>query len=335
LRHFSKSGESFMKKITILAVRNTFASTIMGPMDVFFQAGRVWNHIHGLPIKPFFEVELVSIDGKPVKCLNGVEIKPHRSIDEVKDTDLILIPSLTDIEKTIKYGSAIIQWLKDRYRRGASMAAVCTGPFFLAETGLLDDKTATTHWGYIDLFRQRYPRVNLKPERLITDEGDLYCSGGLGAGMDLPIYLVEKFCGRQVAIQCSKSLIHDMGQRSQVPYSVFQFQKNHGDEGIKITQQWIENNYTREVDFDIVSKKHGMSRRTFERRFKKATGETPLVYLQLTRVEAAKRILETKGGTFDEICHQVGYETSSYFREIFKKHTGLLPTEYQKKFNNL
>ncbi len=321
-----------MKKITILALRNTFASTVIGPMDVFSLAGQLWNHIHGLPITPFFKVEIASFDGKPVKCLNNIIIQPHRAIEDVEKTDLILIPSITDIEKTIKYGAPGLQWLQSHYRQGASIASFCTGAFFLAETGLLNGKTATTHWGYVDLFKQMYPRVNLKPERLITDEGDLFCAGAFGAGVDLPVYLVEKYCGHEVAIQCSKSLIHDMGRSSQAPYSVFQFQKNHTDEKVKIIQQWIEDHYAEEVDFEIVTKQFGMSRRTFERRFKKATGDTPLVYLQRTRVEAAKIMLEVKSETFDEISCRSGYENSSHFRGIFKKYTGLLPTEYQRKF---
>jgi transcriptional regulator GlxA family with amidase domain len=304
-------------------------------MDVFFQAGQLWNHINGIPLTPFFRVEIVSFDGNPVKCLNNVSLQPHRSISEVEKTDLIIIPSITDIDKTIRYGSESLKWLLTHYEKGASIASVCTGAFFLAETGLLDGKTATTHWGFVDLFRQMYPGINLKPERLITDEGDLYCAGALGAGIDLSVYLVEKYCGHEVAIQCSKALIHDMGRSSQAPYSVFQFQKKHADEAIKIAQKWIENNYAKDIDINLVSKIHGMSRRTFERRFKKATGDTPLSYLQRTRVEAAKRFLEKKAGTFDEICYRVGYEDSSHFREVFKRHTGLLPSEYQNKFRSL
>lgn len=321
-----------MKKITILAIRNTIATTVFGPMDVFYQAGRLWNDIHGHPHHPYFEVEVVSAGGEPVRCLNNMVIQPHRALEEVSATDLILIPSLINIEKTIKYSRPIIDWLVDHYRQGTSIASVCTGSFFLAETGLLDGRTATTHWGYVDKFRQMYPRVRLKPERLIIDEGDLFCAGALGAGIDLSVYLIEKYCGHEVAVQSSKALIHDMGRNSQAPYSVFPFQKEHSDEAIKVSQDYIEENYAREINFDEISKNLGMSRRTFERRFKNATGDTPLAYLQRTRVEAAKRMLETGSSTFDEICYQLGYENSSHFRELFKKHTRLLPTEYQKKF---
>lgn len=321
-----------MKKITLLALHNTIATTLLGPMDVFFQAGQLWNFINGLPPTQLFEVKIVSTDGNPVQCLNGVQLQPHGAIDQIDHTDLIIVPSVTDFARTVKYGQAALQWLRRHHARGTHIASVCTGAFFLAETGLLDGKTATTHWGFVDLFRKMYPRVQLKPERLITDEGDLYCAGALAAGIDLAFYLVEKYCGRETAVQCSKALIHDMGRTSQAPYSVFQFQKNHSDEAVKRAQYWIEQNYTQEVDLNAVASQHGMSRRTFERRFKQSTGDTPLAYLQRTRVEAAKRMLENHHGTFNEISYQLGYENSGHFREVFKKHTGMLPSEYQNHF---
>lgn len=301
-------------------------------MDIFFLAGQLWNNIHGLPLTPYFEVELVSADGKPVKCLNNVSILPHRSMGDVSKTDLIIIPSISDIEKTLRRNSETIAWLKEHHQRGASIASVCTGAFLLAETGLLDGKTATTHWGFCDAFRLRYPRVLLKPERLITDEGSLYCAGNLAAGIDLSIYLVEKYCGLEVAIQCSKALLHDMGRISQAANSILSFQKKHNDEAVRNSQQWLEDHFSQAVDMNAVARMHGMSLRTFERRFKKATGDTPLVYLQRTRVEEAKKMMERGIVQFDEISYRMGYEDSNHFRQVFKKHTGLLPTEYQKYF---
>lgn len=323
-----------MKKVTILAMQNTIATTVLGPMDVFFLAGRLWNVIYDQKMTPFFDVEIVSETGDPVKCLNNLLIVPHRAVKEVKKTDLIIISSITNRERKPKHNPATIQWLKQQHRRGASIASVCTGAFLLAATGLLDGKTATTHWGFMDLFREQYPRVHLKPEHLITDEQTLYCAGALSAGIDLSLYLVEKYCGHEIAIQCSKSLLHDMGRQSQAPYSVFQFQKKHGDEAVKAAQLWLEDHYAEPVDMDVTARMHGMSRRSFERRFKKATGDTPLFYLQRTRVEVAKRLMEAQRVTFDEISYQTGYENSSHFREVFKKHTGLLPTEYQRHFRS-
>ncbi len=153
--------------------------------------------------------------------------------------------------------------------------------------------------------------------------------------MDLSLYLVEKFCGREVAIQCGKSLIHDFGRNSQAPYRVFRFQKNHSDEKIRAFQEWIEGHYSREINVGLVATRYGMTRRTFERRFKNATGDSPLHYIQRIRVEKAKQLLENEGKTLSDICRQVGYEDSAHFRSIFKKHTGLLPSEYRGKFTSI
>lgn len=328
-----RKDQNKMKQIAILGIQHTIATTVFGPMDVFSQAGILWNLIHGQAITPFFKVKIVTWDGEPVTCLNNIPLPPHCSVRDLDTPDLIIVPSIADVKKTIALNQGLLKWLQQKHAQGASIASVCTGAFFLAETGLLDGKSATTHWGFVELFQKMYPKVRLKAERLITDEGNLYCAGALGAGIDLSLYLVEKFCGREVAVQCAKSLIHDMDRNSQAPYRVFRFQQDHSDQGIKKSQQWIEENFKKNISIDLISKTHGMSRRTFERRFKKATGDTPLNYLQRIRVEKAKRLLENSQKNFGEICYRVGYEDSSHFRMVFKKHTGLLPSEYQKKFS--
>jgi transcriptional regulator GlxA family with amidase domain len=253
----------------------------------------------------------------------------------VRDTDLIVVSSILDIEKTLAVQGEAIDWLKDHYRRGSHVATICTGAFVLAETGLLDGKTATTHWGFADQFQKRYPTIELKPERLITDEGDLFCSGGYNAGIDLSLYLVEKYYGHEVALQSSKSVISDIGRTSQAPYAIFRLQKKHHDDQVLGVQEWIEKNFDRNFNYDTLARKNGMSRRTLERRFKAATGETPLTYQQNIRVEAAKRLLENSKRAFDEITYRVGYEDSSTFRKVFLKQTRLRPSEYRKKFQRV
>ena len=324
-----------MQQITILALHNAMASSVTGPMDVFYQAGVLWNYFHGQKLTPYFDARMVTTNGEPLKCLNGVRMLPQGSIDDVQETDLILISSIFDIDKTLKYQGEAIGWLKDRYHRGAKIASICTGAFLLAETGLLDGKTATTHWGYAEQFQKRYPRVKLISERLITDEGDLFCSGGYNAGVDLSLYLVEKYCGHDVALQSSKSMLADIGRTTQAPYAIFQYQKDHNDSRILAVQDWIEDNFAQNFNYNELASKNGMSRRTFERRFKTATGDTPLVYQQRIRVEAAKRMLENGDHSFDEITYRVGYEDSSSFRKVFSKQTGLRPIEYQKKFQRV
>ena len=324
-----------MKSVTILAMQYTMAATVISPMDVFYQAGVMWNVFNGKALTPYFDIRLVTSNGKPFRCLNGVRLIPDGSIYDVQETDLIVVSSILDIEKMLARQGEVVDWLQAMHRRGSYIATICSGAFVLAETGLLDGKTATTHWGFAEQFKKRYPKIDLKLERLITDEGSLFCSGGYNAGIDLSLYLVEKYCGHEVALQSSKSMISDIGRTTQAPYCMYQFRKDHNDDQILPVQEWIEKNYDRNFNYDLLAGIGGMSRRTMERRFKNATGETPLTYQQSIRVEVAKRLLENESRSFDEITYQVGYEDSSTFRKIFSKHTGLVPTEYRKKFQRI
>lgn len=321
-----------MKKIVIMAMRNTMASAITGPMDVFYQAGVMWNHFEGKALTPFFDVRVVTTNGAPFRCLNGLRIVPDGAMRDAGEADLIVVSSILDIERTLRVQSEVVAWLQERYARGAHIATICSGAFVLAETGLLDGKSATTHWAFAERFKQRYPRINLKSERLITDEGDLFCSGGFNAGVDLSLYLVEKYCGHEVALQSAKSMISEMGRTTQAPFTVFHYHKDHHDPQILAAQEWIEKNFDKNFNYEKLARENGMSRRTMERRFKNATGETPLTYQQSLRVEAAKRLLEKGNRSFEEITWQVGYEDSSTFRKVFIKQTGLVPTQYRRKF---
>ncbi len=321
-----------MKKVTILAFDSAPSTTITGPLDVFSFAGGSANLIAEESPEPNFEVTIASPDGAPVQCANRVSIAAHQAMHEVKDPDLIVIAGLWDVEGVLSRHQEAFDWLREQYGRGAHIASMCTGSFVLAATGLLDGKEATTHWGAAEVFRQLFPKVNLKPEKLIVDSGDLYCAGAFTACYDLSLYLVAKYVGYNVAAESAKTLIHDIGRISQTPYSSFNFQRNHTDDSILQTQRKLEKNYSDDLDIDNLAQEVGMSRRTFERRFKTATGETCLQYLQKVRVEVAKQILEEKSSSFDEVSYEVGYENSSFFRKIFQKQTGLRPTEYRNKF---
>lgn len=321
-----------MKKVAILALRNAIATSVTGPFDVFGQTGVMWNFVNGMPLDKRFEVEVVTVDGQPVKCLSNIFIQAQRSISEVQHPDLILIASVANIEEVIGNNPETVDWLRLHHSRGTHLASVCTGAYLLAETGLLDGKTATTHWGFARDFQKRYPKIKLRAERLITDEGNLFCSGGPSSGADLAFYLVKKYLGREISLQCSKAMAHDFARRSQSPYSVFQLQKNHGDDAILEVQKHLEENFSEPISNASVASKFAMSLRSFERRFKKATGDTPLTYLKRVRVETAKRLLETTNLSFSEITFRVGYEDCSSFRQLFVKTVGLRPKEYQQKF---
>jgi transcriptional regulator GlxA family with amidase domain len=319
-------------KVTVLGLYNSMATTIFGPMDILNQAGRLWNRVSKSPQTPFFDVSIASVDGRPIQCLNKVQIQPHCSIESIQKTDLIVIASATYIEEILQTSPGLVPWIRRQYEQGAHVASICTGVFLLAETGLLDGKSATLHWGFTEMFRRKYPRVNLKQDKMFIDQGRLYCSAGVNAGMDLSLYLVEKFCGRQVAVKSAKTMILDLGREMQTPYISFHFSKDHGDILILKAQEWIEQHYIESIDYVRLAEKFRMSRRSLERRFKQATGVTPLVYLQQLRVETAKSLLEEGSQTFNEITYRVGYEDIPFFRKVFIKLTGLRPKEYQQRF---
>jgi len=321
-----------MKKITILGLYNSMATTIFGPMDIFNQAGRLWNRVNKSPQAPFFDVAIASVDGRPIQCLNKIQVQPHIGISEVTHTDLLIIASATYIEAILEKNPEVVSWIRRQYQQGAHVASICTGVFLLAETGLLDGKCATLHWGFTEVFRCRYPQVKLQEDRMFIDQDRLYCSAGVNAGMDLSLYLVEKFCGRPMALQSAKTMILDLGRESQSPYLSYLFSKDHGDPLILKAQKWMEEHFREAIDYDQLAKKFRVSRRSLERRFKQATGATPLGYLQKLRVEEAKRLLEEGRQTFNEIAYQVGYEDIPFFRRLFSRLSGLRPKEYQQRF---
>lgn len=321
-----------MKKVTLLGFDNTLATTLFGPMDIFNQAGRLWNRVHKTPATPAFEVTIASADGKPIRLTNNVIVQPHTSIASVVRTDLVVIASATTVDRIMGAHPQLVPWIRSQFEHGAQVASVCTGVFLLAETGLLDGRSATLHWGFTQMFKDRYPQVDIEPDRMVVDHGRLYCSAGANAGMDLSLYLVEKFCGRQVAVQCAKTLVLDLGRDIQTPYGSFLLPVDHGDTLILDVQQRIEKQHTQTVDYEQLAAAYRMSRRSLERRFKAATGMTLLAYVQKLRVETAKRLLEAGRHTFNEITYRVGYEDINFFRKIFVRYTGLRPRAYQRRF---
>ncbi len=319
-----------MKRVVILAFENTVASTFTGPLDVFHQAGRLYDRLMGGAEAPWFEVLLATLDGKPFTTRTGLRVTPHLGVADVAGADLVLISALGSLNSA-RYPGAV-EWLREQAERGADLASVCTGAFLLAATGLLDGKTATTHWAFADAFRERFPAVDLRPERILTDEGRVLCSAGFTAAVDLSLHLVERYCGRPAAVHSAKAMVHDLQRHSQSPYAVFRFPRGHGDAGVLSVQFWIENHFAESVGYSELAARFAMSPRTLERRFKAATGVTPLQYQHRARVEAARRLLEETDRSFDEITFQVGYGDGGFFRKVFVKETGLRPAAYRRRF---
>ncbi|MBF0351182.1 MAG: helix-turn-helix domain-containing protein [SAR324 cluster bacterium] len=324
-----------MYQATILALPYSLSSCITGLMDVLCATGIDWNLPQQFMQKSAFDVKIVSLDGQPVKCINRMPIIPHCSLGEISDTDLIFIPSMgLHLRRDSQVSQYVLPWLHEHFEKGASIAGLCTGSFILAETGLLDGKDATTHWACAQQFQERYPQVRLHPERIMTDAGRLFCSGGNYACFDLAFYLIEKFCGYETAASCAKTFVLDLDRTSQNPYVIFRAQKSHKDQEILAVQEWLEVHYANIITLEEVANRAAMSTRNFKRRFKKATGDSLVVYLQRLRVDAAKKELENFQKSIEEIGYALGYENIGFFRKLFKRYTGLSPNHYRQKLKN-
>ena len=321
-----------MKEITVLLLDQMFSSTALGPMEVFRHAGSLWNVLTGTTLAPRFRVTTASADGGPVPCDGGIQIQPNVALKDVRKTDLIFVPTtglnIDDVERN----APIVPWLKRRSMRGVAIASVCSGVGLVAAAGLLDGKRATTHWGLAERFREKYPKVKWMPELMVTEDGGFYCGGGVNASLDLSIYLVERFCGHEVAMQTAKALLIETQRAWQAGFAIVPLKTDHTDDTISSAQEWMHKNFAKSFSLEDLAERVGMSMRNFVRRFKQATGDTPLIYLQKLRVAAAKRMLENNHRTMPEISAAVGYQDVVFFRSLFQRHTGILPSEYRERF---
>jgi len=323
-----------MAKITLLAENNCVASSIAGSMDAFSLANLMWFYLKNDGGGEMFETEIVTVDGRPVIAYGGIVLSPVKSIHEVDQTDLVLLPAfLPPFDFTSKRIRTICDWIRKFYQRGNEIASTCTGTFLLAETGLLNDRIATTNWQFAGLFRKLYPEVNLQVDRIMTEDSGLYSTGAVTAFMTLCLHIIKKYGSPDLASRCAKGLLVDPDRLSQSPYIVYDFWKDHKDKQILKAQEWIEKNYTSKFSIDDLAVNTGISPRHFKRRFKSATGETTLAYLQRLRIENAKRLLERTRETINEITWKVGYEDINSFRRLFNKHTGMSPKTYRNKFS--
>jgi transcriptional regulator GlxA family with amidase domain len=330
-----------LTRIGILAYPNCVASAVLGALDVFAIANWEWQNRQAESIDnalPMFQVQVLSLDGQPVQGFGHCPaIVPHDAVQQPPQAfDLIMVPPwLGDLEAILHAEHSAIAWIKDCHVQGINLSAVCTGTFFLAEAGLLAGRPATTHWMWAPHFRKRYPEVSLKPERILIDGGDVICAGGMTAYLDLSLYLVAKYGSADLATTCSKLLLVDTGRWSQAPYQLFNAPKNHLDEPILRTQDWLEEHHTEPVSIQELAQVANLEKRTFMRRFKRATGDSPLQYVQQLRISSAKHLLESTNQSFAEITWQLGYQDVSSFQRLFKQVTGLSPGDYRNKFSLL
>jgi len=324
--------ETLLRAIIVL-VNDGYASTAVGPIEVFTAAGRMFNEMSGRTARPRFDVTMASIDGAPIESAYGLRIEPQVRIDDVDDADLIFVSASGPTPaKWIERHGAILPWLIDHHRRGTMIAGVCSGVAFLAEAGLLDGRQATTHWGVAEAFAARYPRVTWRPDLLITEDAGLFCGGGVNASTDLSLYLVERLCGRETAIKCAKALILDMPRQHQSGYAFLPVARAHNDAGVRFIEDHLTANFTAPMPMRELAREAGMSDRTLARRFKSATGHRPGEYLQLVRIAAARQLFEDGERSVQRAAALVGYEDPAFFRRVFKRHTGMSPAAYREHY---
>ncbi|RYY84341.1 MAG: helix-turn-helix domain-containing protein [Chitinophagaceae bacterium] len=321
-----------MKQLTILVPEgDNNLSSITGSYKLFTRANEYWASTGRTAP---FRVQLAG-------CSNSIDFhgglfsaRPHILIDALAQTDAIIIPSLNHrYTESIAANPALIRWISAQYANGAEVASICTGAFLLAATGLLDGRSCSTHWAVAEDFRKRFPRINLRTDLLITDEAGIYTNGGAYSFLHLLLYLIEKWYDRPTAIYCAKVFQIEPDRHSQSPFAIFTGQKQHDDEVVLQAQAYIESNPGERISFEELSARYAVGRRNFDRRFVKATGNTPAEYAQRVRVEAAKKALETSNKTVAEVMYAVGYTDEKAFREVFRRFSGLSPLEYRGRFN--
>ena len=322
--------ETKTQHVSILAMRNANYAAVLDARSVFRKVNEIYRAKHR---RDLFDIQIVA-ETKTMVIEEGlVTIQADATVDDVTRTDLVIIPALRgDMISSGHHNRFFVDWLIRQYKQNAEIASLCTGAFMLAFTGLLTDKKCTTHWQYADEFRFYYPNITLVDDKIIVEQNGLYSSGGSNAYWNLLVFLVEKYVNREMAILIAKYFVVNMDKVQQTPFIVFNGLKKHNDAEILKAQEYIEGNYVSKITTEDMAEKFFLNRRTFERRFKKATHCTVLEYVQKVRIEASKKALEIGRKSVDEIMTSVGYFDSQTFRELFKKVTGVTPLEYRNRY---
>ncbi|CAN5490139.1 helix-turn-helix domain-containing protein [soil metagenome] len=320
-----------MKNVSILVPETAVIEAVADPHYMFRAVNQFLESKGKIPL---FNVQLVGLT-KEVKLNNNLfTVHTDKVLKDVKQTDLIFIPAISgDVKKAIDLNRNFYPWIVEQHQKGAEVASLCIGAFLLASTGLLSGKKCSTHWNSANEFRRMFPDVELVDGSIITEDQGIYSSGGANSYWSLLLYLVEKYTDRDTAILASKFFAVDIDRDSQAAFMIFEGQKNHADKEILKAQQYIEVNFSEKIKVDDLAKQLLIGRRSFERRFKKATNNTIIEYIQRVKIEAAKRSFESSRKNINEVMFDVGYTDTKAFRTVFKKITGLTPIEYRNKYN--
>jgi len=319
-----------MKHISILILKEATLTSIDSTLQLFTRINDFLKY-QGRP--PYYTIELIGATKSTALNNGSFYIRADKTLEEVTKTNLVILPMICgDFVKAINSNKDFYGWIENQYAAGAEIASLCTGSFVLASTGILNTKKCAVHWAAANDFTIMFPGVTVAGDKIMTDENGIYTSGGGYSYLNLLLYLVEKHLGREFSVLASKMFEIDIERSSQNSFAIFMGQKQHGDSDVLTAQEFIENNYTEKFTVDELSTKCGVGRRTFERKFKKLTGNSFMQYAQRVKVEAAKKQLETGKKTINEIIYEIGYNDINAFREVFKKYTGFTPIEYRNKY---
>src|SRR5260221_5831504 len=320
-----------MKEIVLIIHEDATLSTVTGAMDMFIHTNSLFQKLYKQ--QPF---KIIPAGETPNNQLLQIQspFVSYCSLNEISHPDLIIVPAFYgDRDMMLKKHQVIINWIKTMHQNGSEVASLCSGIYFLAEAGLLPGRSCTAHWNDMADIVQRYPDVNFLSDMVITDQEGIYTSGGSFSSLNLILYLIDKFCGREVGIWASKMFSLDMDRINQSHFAVFKGQRQHKDDEILKAQTYIEQNHHLQLNIDEIAGHTNMSKRNFIRRFKKATHNTPFEYLQRVKIEAAKKALEKGTQNINLLMYDAGYNDIKTFREVFKKITGLTPQDYKRKYS--
>jgi transcriptional regulator GlxA family with amidase domain len=321
-----------MKHVSILPLCDATLSSIDSCHQLFSRVNDFMRY-QGRPA--FYDIDLVGLANE-TSLSNGLyTVSSTKTIEQVSKTDTIVLPLLCgDFKQAIQQNSGYTDWLVTQYHNGAEIVCLCVGSFYLASTGLLNDKSCAVHWAARAEFAHMFPAVKITDDSIITDDNGIYTCGGGFSYLNLLLYIFEKHLGREISILASKMFEIDIERKSQHPYAIFIGQKRHGDDNVLKAQEWIENNPTETMTVESICTRCHVGRRTFERHFRKCTGNSITEYIQRVKVEFAKKHLETGQKSISEIIYETGYNDIDAFRRVFKKLTSLSPAEYRKKYSS-
>jgi len=324
-------------EVLIVAVPETAGSALYGMFDVLLAAGNIWQTLVREDEQTLFHVRIVAASKKPFTCGNGIPVRPDCSIHDNLDTSIIILPEIwLGPDETIRGRyAALTEWIRQQYKNGASIYSACSGAIMLAETGLLDGCEATSHWGYQDMFSKQYPAVRFRPEPnlVFADvEGRIVTAGGTTSWHDLAVHIISRYSSPGEALRIAKVYLLKWHGEGQLPYAALVRRNPHADSVVRGCEEWLGKHYQETDAIRQVIGSAGIPERTLKRRFKAATGTTLIEYLQNLRIEAAKQLLESGQLPVDEISVEVSYEDPSFFRRLFKRRTGLTPSQYRRMF---